>query len=737
MIKLVFKPKKEEDKKPVIKKIVKKVVKKKVVSNGLIQLTLKPKDSLLSKVKSVKPIQIVRKIKKTELTKVKAVSKTKLKATTSLILKENKIDATKQNALTKKQLTYNDLNEKQAMYVDTVMGCNPNIPNSTKIINLFGSAGTGKTSTQRVTMDSLLGSNLIRTIKHSYSGSGQSHNGESRIVLNNSPSIVIVSFTNKAVENIRDVMPNELKRNCCTIHKLIEYGPHYYTELDEKTGALRNRMKFIPNKGKENKLPFITHCFIEEISSVGTDLFSSLYDALPSGVKFYMMGDINQLQPVMDTSILSYGARYFPSIELTHVYRQAEQSPILKLAYRVLEGKALKLSQLQEIAGDGTELILRPSKRENEPKLIKNLIGTFLKKSVIDGSHNPYVDMVLCPYDTGGANNGEDATNVNNINKYVGQAMTERLDETVYQVISPFEQRYYIKGDIIYFDRSMWEVTDITRNGKYVGHQPIPPSKALTRWGTYGLGAEVTKEADQSMEDLLEQSMSNFNDKETGKVKMQCSHFVALVPLKASYKYRIANKIFDRALNDDDLTKMIEDAYIGNEDLNVITTPADLADSKLGYALTIHKSQGSEWRKVRLVLMREHQRIITRETLYTGITRAKEVLEIFFAPERQGIRSVFNTGIVKQQLKGTGLVAKIKHIVKKEQSEERTALVKFELASKAMMRKETFKLLPDDVKASELKILWTKLNEASKSAQLNQLFTELSHTVDKTIVKVW
>ncbi len=45
---------------------------------------------------------------------------------------------------------------------------------------------------------------------------------------------------------------------------------------------------------------------------------------------------------------------------------------------------------------------------------------------------------------------------------------------------------------------------------------------------------------------------------------------------------------------------------------------------RLAYALTIHKSQGSEWPWVIVVVHSTHTFMLTRQLLYTGVTRAKE-----------------------------------------------------------------------------------------------------------------
>jgi exodeoxyribonuclease V, alpha subunit len=54
--------------------------------------------------------------------------------------------------------------------------------------------------------------------------------------------------------------------------------------------------------------------------------------------------------------------------------------------------------------------------------------------------------------------------------------------------------------------------------------------------------------------------------------------------------------------------------------------PATLTDA---YALSIHKSQGSEYPHVALVLDEHAERLLSRELLYTGITRSKGRLDIY------------------------------------------------------------------------------------------------------------
>ena len=54
----------------------------------------------------------------------------------------------------------------------------------------------------------------------------------------------------------------------------------------------------------------------------------------------------------------------------------------------------------------------------------------------------------------------------------------------------------------------------------------------------------------------------------------------------------------------------------------------ELTDLSLAYAISIHKSQGSEYPVVILPLMKQHFMMLQRNLIYTGITRGKEVFLI-------------------------------------------------------------------------------------------------------------
>jgi len=61
--------------------------------------------------------------------------------------------------------------------------------------------------------------------------------------------------------------------------------------------------------------------------------------------------------------------------------------------------------------------------------------------------------------------------------------------------------------------------------------------------------------------------------------------------------------------------------------------PSRLPPHETVYAMTVHKSQGSEFDQVLLVLPEEESRVVTRELVYTGITRAKRQVIILAGAE--------------------------------------------------------------------------------------------------------
>jgi exodeoxyribonuclease V alpha subunit len=60
--------------------------------------------------------------------------------------------------------------------------------------------------------------------------------------------------------------------------------------------------------------------------------------------------------------------------------------------------------------------------------------------------------------------------------------------------------------------------------------------------------------------------------------------------------------------------------------------PQQLPEHETVYAMTIHKSQGSEFEDVMIVLPDEDSPLLTRELIYTAVTRARRSITLWAEP---------------------------------------------------------------------------------------------------------
>jgi exodeoxyribonuclease V alpha subunit len=81
--------------------------------------------------------------------------------------------------------------------------------------------------------------------------------------------------------------------------------------------------------------------------------------------------------------------------------------------------------------------------------------------------------------------------------------------------------------------------------------------------------------------------------------------------------------------HDDDRDQVI---LATDDGRRVVLDVKELDTFKLGFASSVHKAQGSQWRAVVMVLSRGHHVMLTRNLVYTGLTRAAELLVLVAEP---------------------------------------------------------------------------------------------------------
>ncbi len=88
-----------------------------------------------------------------------------------------------------------------------------------------------------------------------------------------------------------------------------------------------------------------------------------------------------------------------------------------------------------------------------------------------------------------------------------------------------------------------------------------------------------------------------------------------------------------------------QELHIRFDDREVLYEFTDMDDLSLAYAITVHKSQGSEYPAVVLPLMPQHYMMLQRNVLYTAITRARKLVIIVGDPKslHQALRNTRTT----------------------------------------------------------------------------------------------
>jgi hypothetical protein len=208
--------------------------------------------------------------------------------------------------------------------------------------------------------------------------------------------------------------------------------------------------------------------------------------------------------------------------------------------------------------------------------------------------YNPEEDIILTPFNK--------AFGTIEMNRQIAQFLGERRGAQVYEIIAGYNKYYLAVGDRMFFNKEECFIINIARNGEYMGKIPQAPSINLDRWGNF---KEVGKEegyheSTESDEDDLELlaglTMDNIEDRVNA-----ASHVLTL-------------------------------RFTDGTELE-IDSAAEFNAMLGGYALTVHKSQGSEWQKVFIFLHHTQATMHSRELLYTAVTRARTDLVILCEPD--------------------------------------------------------------------------------------------------------
>lgn len=397
--------------------------------------------------------------------------------------------------------------------------------------------------------------------------------------------IALCAPTGKAAARLQESISNAV-RNLPIPDAIKELIPTDVVTLHRLLGAIPGKVNMRYNRN--NRLP-VDLLVADEASMIDLPLLTKTMEALPDAAKVILIGDHNQLASVEAGAVLgdicsavqdTAGLNQFSKELKSFISEYQQNSGTGAIQHRVVP----------EISDCVVEL--RKNYRFGE----KSGIG-MLSLAIRDGDFKTAVDILKDEsFPDVSMIHGEDSaglfrsTVVEGFGPYI-RAETEkkRFDQLErFRILSPF------RGGKTGVENINSYVTNLLRN------EFGPPEGDLSPW--YDLRPIMIKRNDRPL---------GLNNGDIGFIRNDGKKAVAIFHDYESSPSNPKNPASLRAI------------------------PAErLPSHESCYVMTVHKSQGSEFDEVVLLLPEESSPILTIELIYTAVTRAKKKFLIFGTPER-------------------------------------------------------------------------------------------------------
>ena len=494
---------------------------------------------------------------------------------------------------------------------------------SSQLSILTGAAGTGKTFTLKAVLQELL-------------------------TKFDASSIFLCAFTGKAVLNIIKSIKSDpalapFIPQCLTLHKWLQFVPELIEIPDpSKPCGYRLSRRFVPTFNAANKRIDTKVLIIDEVSMVSNELMLQTLAALDlhSLHKLILVGDINQLQPVIGkTSIAYFGAHSGCSLNyLTTVHRQADGNDIVQAAHLFKSANLLALQQAIK------------AKEFKNVKFIKaeNYLDLYRIIELINEKYhlrfNEQEDCIITPTNVGAT--GQEVLN-QRLNKYLGV--------TKQAVLCGVAIKLFGVGDNVMFTKNNYEDGYINgTTGRIIEMQlneDVVPG-GTSAFGTTQQQDTLRSEAQLSpdeLNNLIEQSAQQSASQSTQQSESDEEGFFSK---KASHI----------------LTIEFIDIYGTLRQIS-LSTIGEISNLLLANAITCYKAQGSTYKRCIINLLDwKNGNSINNEYAYTALTRASDFAWVIY--NKSGLAKLKN-----RQLPGSSDREKIENLISSNSDSETAAYI--------------------------------------------------------------
>ncbi|NTU72726.1 AAA family ATPase [Candidatus Roizmanbacteria bacterium] len=431
--------------------------------------------------------------------------------------------------------------------------------------------------------------------------------------------VVLAAPTGRASQRMSEVIGYEAK----TIHRLLEWAPS------------KNGFK----KSEEDPL-HVEFLIIDECSMLDINLAAALLKAVPQSAHVLFIGDPDQLPSVGAGNVLHdlLQASSVPSFRLTKVFRQAEENLIIRFAHQINEGLVPKIESPFHKPGLWKEragcLFIDAEEATQEQLQFIGRAKYAIKHTVITGEEQ----IVQTGETFTGVMKREENTLM--IDKLLVQEFKDSRE--VHAPIFTIPQKFK-HVDLLKINQAQGAIAELKSIVK-----SIHPWSALHH-GLTGLDMVLrlyTKTIPEYFgKDIEIQILSPQVRGSLGTLNLNNAIQKAVNPEQQGKKeIKIGDRIFrvgDRVIQ----TRNNYDLGVFNGDIGRVEAidlesyscliqfgkqapipyeREDLNEISLAYAITIHKSQGSEFAALIIPVATQHFKMLFRNLIYTGLTRARQ-----------------------------------------------------------------------------------------------------------------